>query len=359
MTSRSTAGLGAGFIIVCGLALAAAQDKTLSLRLGPVVEIGRADQSFGSIASVCEDDELNIYVLDRKEFKVSKFSPQGKRLLAFGQKGQGPGDFQAPAGVVFTPQKELAVIEDISYVSYFRKDGTFLRRLDLNGRLGLGYIGPDRFYGWIWRPEDKQQVMVDGKNIILTAFHAVERNSFSTTLPDETGRRVMFNYSHEVYTPMLLFGSSGSLAALGISDRYEITVLDGNGGVAAVIRRPVQALKIGRKERDRFEREVAGFVRSKGWPDSVRQAFVKKIPPAKNLIVELRTSPDRIFVFRHAGEVDVFDRGGGFLGTARLDAVPICVSAASMYFDRTDESGNVYLERREYTLRTGAGAPAP
>ncbi|MCX6575506.1 MAG: 6-bladed beta-propeller, partial [Candidatus Aminicenantes bacterium] len=150
--------------------------------------IGRTDLLFSSIASVCEDDQLNFYVLDRLEHKVFKFSPQGRLLLTFGQKGQGPGDFQSPAGIVFTSKGELAVLEDLSYISLFKTDGTFIRRLDLNGRLGLGYIGPDRFYGWIWRPDDQQQVMVDGRNKILKTFHAVARDRFSTTLPDETGR---------------------------------------------------------------------------------------------------------------------------------------------------------------------------
>ena len=138
------------------------QEKSIPLKLATPLAIGRTDLLFSSIASVCEDDQLNFYVLDRLEHKVFKFSPQGRLLLTFGQKGQGPGDFQSPAGIVLTSKGELAVLEDLSYVSLFKTDGTFIRRLDLNGRLGLGYIGPDRFYGWIWRPDDQQQVMVDG-----------------------------------------------------------------------------------------------------------------------------------------------------------------------------------------------------
>jgi predicted phosphoadenosine phosphosulfate sulfurtransferase len=41
------------------------QEKSVGLTLGPAMEIGREESLFASIASVCEDNELNFYVLDR------------------------------------------------------------------------------------------------------------------------------------------------------------------------------------------------------------------------------------------------------------------------------------------------------
>ncbi len=240
------------------------QEKSIPLKLATPLAIGRTDLLFSSIASVCEDDQLNFYVLDRLEHKVFKFSPQGRLLLTFGRKGQGPGDFQSPAGIVLTSKGELAVLEDLSYISLFKTDGTFIRRLDLNGRLGLGYIGPDRFYGWIWRPDDQQQVMVDGQNKILKTFHAVARDRFS-----------------------------------------------------------------------------------------------KKIPQTKNQISAIRISRDYVFVFRFAMNmtdksrsflIDIFTRKGEFMGVAQLNDLPLFTSERAMYFDRTDESGNVFLVRTEYSL---------
>jgi hypothetical protein len=56
-------------------AISMGQEKTVKIRLGTGVEIGRKEPQFGSIASVCEDDQANFYVLDRLEHKVFKFSP--------------------------------------------------------------------------------------------------------------------------------------------------------------------------------------------------------------------------------------------------------------------------------------------
>jgi hypothetical protein len=331
----------------------------LEVTLGPALEIGRAGLLFASIASVCEDGAGNFYVLDRMEDKVHKFAPDGRPALSFGRKGQGPGDFAAPASVVFTSTGELAVLEDLGLVSFFGPDGAFRRRLDLNGRLGLGYVGPDRFYGWIWRPEDKQQVLVDAKNATVATFDVQPRNAFSVALPDETGRSVMFNYSSDVYVPEFLFDHNASLSAIGISSRYRVALLDETGRRVASLERDRETEKITRRERAFLERELFAFVEAKGWPARVGRELAKKIPSVKNAVLAVRIAPGRVFVFRFADDigrvdapvpVDVFTRRGEFLGTARIDEVPLHVSDKTMSFVGTEESGNVYLIRRGYTL---------
>src|SRR4030043_1387345 len=178
--SQRTVMMAVAFLVIAA-AIVLGQGKTIGMRPGSALEVGRKELLFGSSASVCEDDQLNFYVLDRLEQKVFKFSPDGRPLSTFGQKGQGPGDFESPSQIVFTRQGELAVLEDLFYISFLKPDGTFIRRLDLNGRLGLGYIGPDRFYAWDWRPEGRQQLMVDAKNTILRSFHTQARDLLSLT----------------------------------------------------------------------------------------------------------------------------------------------------------------------------------
>jgi len=327
--------------------------------MGPAIEIGRADLLFASIASVCEDGAGNFYVLDRREYKVHKFAPDGRPALSFGRKGQGPGDFAAPASVVLTSTGELAVLEDLGLVSFFGADGAFRRRLDLNGRLGLGYVGPDRFYGWIWRPEDRQQVLVDAMNTTVATFEVQSRDAFSVTLPDETGRSVMFNYASDVYVPEFLFDHNGSLSAVGISSRYRLALLDEKGRPAAGLERDLEASKITGRERSFLEQELFAFVKAKGWPARVGRELARKIPSVKNAIRAVRVAPGRVFVFRFADDisrgdapipVDVFTRRGEFGGTAEMAEIPLFVSDKAMYFVRTDDGGNVFLARAEYSI---------
>ena len=339
--------------------LLAMPESSVAIKLGPPLDIGRAELLFGSIASVCEDEAANFYVLDRLERTVFKFSPDGRLLMKFGRKGQGPGDFQSPGQIVFTSQGELAVLEDLYYVSFHKTDGAFIRRLDLNGRLGLGFVGPDRYYGWEWRPEGQQQLLVDSRNAVLETFHAVSRDRFSAVLPDETGRSVMFNYDHEAYVPQFLYAHAGGLSAVGISDRYEIALLDELGRTVRIIERDVKPQKISGKERDFLERGLADFVKSKSWPDRVARELGKKIPAFKNIVSAVRISPRNILVFRLPSDitvepprypVDVFTREGAFLGAAELPEIPLFVSGSAMYFSRADADGNVYLVRRSYSF---------
>jgi hypothetical protein len=340
-------------------AIPQARPQSLAIDLGQPLEIGRAELLFGSVVSVCEDGQGDFYVLDQKEQKVLKFSPDGRRLGAFGRKGQGPGDFQSPGRIAFTPAGELAVFEDIALVSFHRTDGAFIRRLDLSGRLGLGYIGPDRYYGWDWEPEAQRQVLVDAKNAVVVTFHSIARDRFSVVLPDETGRMVMFNYSHEAYVPQFLYAYGDGLSAVGLSDRYEIALLDETGQTVTTIRRDVKPGKISAKERAFFERGLADFVKSKNWPDRVARELAKKIPAVKAIIRAVLVSPDRVFGFRFPLDitaeparfpVDVFMRDGAYLGTTELPEVPLFISRGAMYFARDDADGNIYLVRRPYSL---------
>lgn len=355
---KAEASLGIALFVIAAASVFA-QENPLNIKLGPSLEIGREELLFGSIASVCEDDALNFYALDRLETRVLKFSAEGRLLAKFGQKGQGPGDFQSPGGIVFTSQGELAVLEDLYYVTFLKLDGSFIRRLDLNGRLGLGFIGPERYYGWIWRPEDQQQVMVDARNNVLTTFQAIPKDRFSVNLPDETGRAVMFNYGNDAYVPRFLFDHGGPLSVVGISDRYDLALLDETGRETARVERDLKPRKFSGKERDFLESELRAFTRSKGWPGQVARELAKKIPAHKNMIKDIRVSPRNILVFHFPRDisakatmfpVDVYAPGGEFLGTGELADIPILASEKTLYFVKADEAGNMFLVRTEYRM---------
>ena len=113
------------------------------------------------------------------------------------------------------------------------------------------------------------------------------------------------------------------------------------------------------KEKAFLERGLREFSRSKSWPDRVARELASKIPAHKNIISTVLISPDRVFVFRLPSDitaasprpVDVFARHGAFLGSIELPDEPLHISAGAMYFSRTDSDGNVYLERRSYSIR--------
>jgi len=335
------------------------QAQDLEIRLEESLEIGREDLLFGSVTAVCEDESGNFYVVDQREHKVYRFSRDGKLLGSFGQRGQGPGDFQRPNRISLTPEGHLAVADEMYMISFLHKDGAFLKRVKLETGLAPGYMGEDRFYAWRWSPDGQQQIMLDGESNILKTFHSVSRERFSVSAPDQSGREVMFNYARPAYSPGLMYAQNAGLTALAVSDAYRIQLLNGKGDVSAVIEREVEPQELSRNERRFFEAEFTEFGKMRGWPERVVHDIIKKLPRTKVYFDRILLSPAQIFVCRIRDDitkeggkfpVDVFNTAGEFLGTGSLPGRPLFVSRTRIYFERSDADGNVWLVVRDYSF---------
>lgn len=64
-----------------------------------VLQIGavEGDVTFGQITSLLQAPDSTIWLTDQHDASVQHFSPEGARLARFGGKGEGPGEFVAPA----------------------------------------------------------------------------------------------------------------------------------------------------------------------------------------------------------------------------------------------------------------------
>ncbi len=331
----------------------------IQLQLKTSLEIGKKDLMFGSIASVCEDSDSNFYVLDRMEHKIFKLTPEGELIQTFGQKGQGPGDFQNPNILAFTSKGQLAVADEMYNLTFLSREGHFIERIHLDGRLAINFIGEDRFYSWIWEEDHRSQVMVDRKNNVLKKFFQVPRDAFSVSAPDESGRLVMFNYSREEFAPSLQFAHFRSRSAVGIGDKYDILILDGTGEIVGRIHREIQPDSFSKKEKAYFEKDIEEFGKERGWPKSVVRNLVKKIPDKKIFFDQVMLTEKHVFVFRIKKDiteeedpvsVDVFSIKGEFLGAAQIPRKPLQISENHMYFVRSDEDDNLFLEKVIYKI---------
>lgn len=335
------------------------ETDSLKIPLSDSLEIGNEKYLFSSISSVYEDVSGNFYVVDKLERKVLKFDPMGNLVLSFGQKGQGPGDFQSPGRIMLTDQGVLAVCEDMNDISFHKPDGEFIKRIHLSGRLSTGYVGKDRYYAWIWTPEDQQQVLVNKNNKTIKTLHSVPKNAFSVSIPDETGRRVMFNYSSDLYAPKLFFAHHSSISAVAKSTLYDIVLLDSSGNEINRLKRDVQPLRISNKEKEHFKNEIKDLSLRSGWPLKVTHDLFDLIPRNKAFFNHICLSNQYVFVFRIPEDitkesaplpVDVFSLKGKFLGTAELPSNAVHISKNYMYFIKTNTQGNVFLSRKSYKI---------
>jgi len=155
---------------------------------------------------------------------------------------------------------------------FFDENGKFLNRIKLPKGLDLNFLNSDLFYGWVWTPEGKQQVLIDKNGKILKTFFSVPNDKFSINAADKTGRLVMFNYFAEEYTPFLLSHQCNGHAAIGVTDKYEIILIDKNGKILNKISRDIPPGIINAEEKEYFKRQITG---SNTLPDFAKKKFLK------------------------------------------------------------------------------------
>jgi len=345
------------FLVLLGWAsLCLFPENLLKLDLKKQLTLGDKDIFLQSIASVYEDKEENFFILDPKAYKVYKFSTSGKCLIAFGDRGLGPGCFVNPHEIYVTTAGNIVVNEIRDFVSTFDENGKFLNRVTLPKGLDLIFLNSNLFYAWVWSPEGKQQVLIDKNGKILKTFFSVSRDEFSINAADEKGRSVMFNYFTEEYTPFLLAHRYKDHAAIGVTDKYEVLLIDKNGEILNKISRDVPPGIISGEEKEYFKRQITD---SNTLPDFAKKIFLKKIPKYKNYFNNIMVSESLLWVFRikegvtHQDSfipVDLFTFDMKFKGTLKIERMPYFISPKYIYFVETNREDDLLLVKYSYSL---------
>jgi hypothetical protein len=329
---------------------------TLKLTLDKQFTLGKKDFLFESISSVCEDKAENFYVLDRKAFKVYKFSKDGKLLFSFGNRGQGPADYIAPHSIYLTNDGHLVVNEERHFVSIFNEMGKFIKRIKVPKGLGLFYLNENLYHCWLWTPEGKQQVLIDRKGQIKKKFYSIKRDTFSINFPDETGRMVMFNHFVEEYVPDFFFSRFGNQAVIGVNNKYEIILIDMNGAVKNKISRDLKPDIITPDEKDYFKNLID---EDTDLPDFTKKKFIKKIPGNKNFFQKVLISKKDIWVFGVKENLidedslvpaELYDLDTSLKGTLKIKDVPEFISEENLYVIDSNEDDELLLTKFRFSI---------
>lgn len=98
---------------------------------------------FGTIFSIASDAYGNLYVPDANVNQVSKYTPGGTLLKAWGTQGSGPGQFQSPMGVCVGPNGRIYVVDwGNNRIEVFDSDGTYERSWGSQGTGAGQFTGP-------------------------------------------------------------------------------------------------------------------------------------------------------------------------------------------------------------------------
>ncbi len=118
---------------------------------------GKKQEMFGQIAGIVNDEDGNIYVLDKRYNKIKVYNSSGEFLYSIGRGGRGPGEFYQPnsitmgeKGLIFVADRgnKIHIFESIneeykyktSFIIHYPPDDICV----MDGNLYLRAIGRDR-----------------------------------------------------------------------------------------------------------------------------------------------------------------------------------------------------------------------
>jgi hypothetical protein len=91
-------------------------------------DIDKSDYFFGHITDISLDNNNNIYVLDYRNYKASKFTNKGEFIRSYGNgKGQGPGEFQFPVDICSDSHGNVYISDmKLRRINVFDSKGKFI-----------------------------------------------------------------------------------------------------------------------------------------------------------------------------------------------------------------------------------------
>ena len=99
-------------------------------KIGVLGEPGSGEGQFKQPFGLHFDDQGNLYVVDRGNFRVQKFDVAGNFIMAFGTRGDRNGEFVNPRNVAVDADGNIYVTDQASYlIQKFSPEGEFLLRI--------------------------------------------------------------------------------------------------------------------------------------------------------------------------------------------------------------------------------------
>jgi hypothetical protein len=309
-------------------------------------DTSREDHWFGFLNALDVDAAGNIYTVDPKSVRIRIFGPDGRLVTAFGRKGQGPGEFSGPGGIVAAPDGTFIVSDVLNArLSSLTREGAHLKDTPFGGyRIGGLFIDgrSDLYITNVQPPAGNQQ-----------AWDLIKLDRGMKLLSKIYSLSVPFKLRTMNMIPIrLFFGLVGEeRVAWMVSTDYKIQVADGAGKPVMKISKDWDARKL--SENDRASLLKSRF--PKGAPAQIEIEFPEYYPAASGFMTDEK---GRIFVRTYETDgkggaaVDVFDASGLYVARFFVpeDEETVTVRNDNLYvLVKESASGNPLVKR--YALR--------
>ena len=326
---------------------------------------------FYRVSVVTLDSEENIYVLDSGNCRVQKFDRDGRYLLTYGRKGQGPGEFTNPSAFYVDGRKYLYVSE-ARKIEVFDESGRYKKSIALENSIQEFFI--DKHGNIV-----THCIVSDGEGSKKRIIKLSPEGKILETLAEfsdvravrnreEGGRTVTFKAYHQYnYWPYIYPVDANSFVYAYPSD-YKIYITESDGGLRMVLEKEAVPIPISREEKESIMNGIESRAGERGikLTKEVLEAACQ-FPPHRpffhRILVDER---GRIYV-REARSVlersegvlfDVFGKDGFYLYRLELPFTPEVIHKGYCYDVFTSaETGGVRIKRYSFNgydrLKTG------
>jgi len=322
------------------------------------LSIGREDDDnymFYRPRKIDTDDQGNIYILERGNYRIQKFDLNGQYLQTIGQKGQGPGEFERPYSFFLAKNNNIYVSEGRK-IQIFNSEGEFVRSIPVSNLTTNFSVTPDEYIFavvLITTEEERNRsvIKMDSKGKIIKTiaqFADVKR----VRRKSKGGGIMTFSIGHS-YTPSLYFSQLANDKMLyAHSSEYSLFQINLEGDLELIIKKEEPYHPISQKEKSKI---YEGFSElEEQWPKGVVEEAVQ-FPPHRPFFNRVLTDErGRIYVRRvkpvheedETVEFDIFSRDGYYLYKTNLPFTPEIIKNGYFYdLYISEETGEVKIKR--------------
>jgi hypothetical protein len=199
---------------------------------------------FESNKEIAVADDGSIFVVNSRDHNIHKFDPSGKKVITFGRRGQGPGDFEFPSKPSILDGKYLVVGEYAlnRRISLFDMNGRFYKLLKTQGYVyGLVALTGTKIAYLSQQPVGQEPsrmepgfkqlpmtVRVVIKDIETGAENVLLTRNFSRVL-FTTKTNITFAFGSDFAGSVSIARAAGGNLAVGVSESPRVEIYDGLG----------------------------------------------------------------------------------------------------------------------------------
>lgn len=250
--------------------------------------IGESDdpeKSFSQLTGFVVDDEGSIFALDFKEQKVKVFDDEGRFVRLFGEKGQGPAEFQMASGIHLSPAQELVVDDGLSKkLVYFTKEGKYIRHLSFADKITMVGLIMDHQGNYLGR-----ELKLEGQNMFfeiikfdseLEPLFTLDKIEFPMPLPG-SGNKINPMEMISIYQ----LDNSDNIY-YGRNQDYEIKVYSPEGKHLKSIRKEYERQKVTEEDIEEMLDRLGGVPNVGGINIKEMMEFPDTFPPFQSFILD-------------------------------------------------------------------------